>query len=254
MLLALSVSVQGATAEEAGVALVGSSVAGERDSRIVEPLPDFTRFDSVAERKRAFFAWLRPVVETENRRIMKIRQKLDGLDNNNLSADDQQWLRDLFYRYRVPISKWSIAISALKRYVDAVPVELTMAQAANESGWGTSRFARKGNNLFGQWCFKQGCGMVPGERNSSKKHEVRVFATPAASVRAYMYNLNSNRAYEKFRTIRVGLHRMNKPLSAEALAVGLLSYSSRGQAYVDEIRDIIRANRTLMQATGAIVR
>lgn len=237
-----------AQAEDAVVAVADRKMTPiQRDMRIVEPLPDFTSFTSAEEKKQAFFHWLRPVVEAENARIMQLRRRLLSLQGKLLSAEEKSWLRDLFYRYRVPLSQWGSAITVLLRRVDMVPVELALAQAAKESGWGTSRFAIEGNNLFGQWCFRQGCGIVPARRADAAKHEVAVFATPAAAIRAYIHNLNSGHAYTEFRTIRVGLHRMGKPLSANVLVVGLLNYSGQGQAYVDEIRAIVRGNDDLMQ-------
>lgn len=241
-----------AQAEDAVVALAGTPI--QRDARIVEPLPDFTSFTSAEEKKQAFFDWLKPVVEAENARIMQLRQRLLSLQGKLLSAEEKGWLRDLFYRYRVPLSQWSNAINMLLRRVDMVPVELALAQAAKESAWGTSRFAIEGNNLFGQWCFRQGCGIVPARREDEAKHEVAVFATPAAAIRAYMHNLNSGHAYAEFRSIRVGLHRMGKPPSAMVLAAGLLNYSEQRQAYVDKIREFITTNRSLMQGVGAKAR
>lgn len=223
----------------------------QRDGRVVEALPDFTSFNSAEEKKRAFFAYLRPVVEAENEHIRKLRKRLLSLEGKTITLEEEGWLRTLFYRYRVPYSQWGNAIRALKRRVDVVPAELALAQAASESGWGTSRFARMGNNLFGQWCFSKGCGLVPDARADGASHEVKVFATPAASIRAYMHNLNSGSAYEKFRSIRVGLHRMGKAQSASVLVVGLHGYSERGQAYVDEIRALVATNRMLMQRAGA---
>lgn len=153
----------------------------------------------------------------------------------------------MFATYKLPVRLFDHqAWTRLLRRVDVIPVKLVLAQAANESAWGTSRFAREGNNLFGQWCFTKGCGMVPIRRAEGASHEVALFTTPAASVRAYMLNLNSGGAYEHFRKIRIGLKRMNKPQSAIVLAAGLEKYSERGRDYVRSIRDMIRGNENLM--------
>jgi Bax protein len=119
-------------------------------------------------------------------------------------------------------------------------------QAANESAWGRSRFARQGNNYFGQWCYRKGCGIVPARRVPGATHEVRRFASVAESVRAYMNNINRSSAYADFRNIRRSLRVQSKPLDAERLAYGLKSYSERGMAYVHVIRSMIRSNRVLI--------
>ena len=124
-----------------------------------------------------------------------------------------------------------------------MPEWLALMQAANESAWGTSRFAREGNNFFGQWCFRKGCGIVPSRRAKGATHEVAAFKSPAESVRAYMHNLNTGKAYRYLRKIRTGLRRQGKPLTAEVLAAGLDHYSERGHAYVEDLRRMIRVNR-----------
>ena len=117
-----------------------------------------------------------------------------------------------------------------------------LAQAANESAWGTSRFATKGNNLFGQWCFSKGCGLVPRGRVEGASHEVAKFSSPFRSVRAYIQNLNRHPTYQELRDIRQEDRRGKDPLSGVDMAAGLLGYSERGQEYVDEIRAMIHYN------------
>ena len=129
--------------------------------------------------------------------------------------------------------------------VDIIPVSLALAQAANESAWGTSRFAREGNNIFGQWCFDEGCGLVPGQRADDASHEVRSFSSVEASVRAYFRNLNTNPTYEYLRELRAQMRMKGKPLDSRALAQGLLRYSERGHVYISELYDIIRVNDLL---------
>jgi Bax protein len=118
-----------------------------------------------------------------------------------------------------------------------------MAQSANESAWGTSRFARKGNNFFGQWCFRKGCGLVPKQRDANKTHEVAAFDSPEESVKMYIRNLNSNSAYKSLRDLRAKLRRANKPVTGHALAAGLKHYSERGLEYVKELREMISFNK-----------
>ena len=132
--------------------------------------------------------------------------------------------------------------------VDIIPLEMALVQAANESAWGQSRFARDANNYFGQWCYDKGCGLVPLKRASGATHEVRSFATPNLSVRAYMKNINASRAYAEFRDMRRDLRDQHRTLDAELLAMGLKSYSERGMAYVKVIQTMIRSNRKLIQS------
>ncbi|MDQ6987218.1 MAG: glucosaminidase domain-containing protein [Mariprofundaceae bacterium] len=205
-------------------------------------------------RKLRFFALLRPLVQAENARILKLRQHLLALQKQ-AGAYSKDQLRDFrvwAQHYRVPLigkPQSSFWAHLLKR-VDVVPLELALAQAANESAWGTSRFSRQGNNFFGQWCFKKGCGLVPTRRNSSATHEVKVFASPDESVRAYIHNLNTTGVYRSLRGIRLHLRRAKQPLDAMLLASGLFAYSERGAAYVKSIRKIIRRNRALMLSAG----
>ena len=130
----------------------------------------------------------------------------------------------------------------LIRRVDVIPTSLVLAQAANESAWGTSRFAREGNNIFGQWCFDEGCGLVPNRRGEDASHEVRAFASVEAAVRAYFRNLNTHPSYEDLRTLRASMRMQGLPLNSMVLARGLTRYSERGMDYVLELQDMIRIN------------
>ena len=116
-------------------------------------------------------------------------------------------------------------------------------QAANESAWGTSRFARIGLNFFGQWCYKKGCGMVPRRRNSEAEHEVAAFKSVRAAVSSYFKNINTHNAYKELRTIREDLRAQQKPILATKLTYGLMSYSERGEAYIEELNTMINQNR-----------
>ncbi|MCH2098860.1 MAG: glucosaminidase domain-containing protein, partial [Pseudomonadales bacterium] len=126
--------------------------------------------------------------------------------------------------------------------VDVIPPSLVLAQAATESAWGTSRFARKANNLFGEWCFTAGCGLVPNHRSQGATHEVERFATVSASIDSYFHNLNSHPAYAELRAIRARAREAAATISGADLAAGLMLYSERGEDYVDELRQIIRVN------------
>lgn len=226
------------------LSILPADAAPEQKNEI--SLPSFSE-SGTFHRKRAFFNYLKPIVEYENRRIREQRSRLLDLKNNPWTDEDRAWLERMFIAYKLPVRLDDLQLwNQLLRRADVVPAELVLAQAANESAWGRSRFAREGNNLFGQWCFTEGCGLVPKQRAEGARHEVALFETPAASVRAYLLNLNSGSAYKKFRNIRVGLKRMNRPQSAMVLAAGLENYSERGKSYIESIRAIIRGNENLM--------
>jgi Bax protein len=127
--------------------------------------------------------------------------------------------------------------------VNIIPPAMALAQAAKESGWGTSRFASDGNNYFGQWCYKPGCGLIPKARKTGKSHEVAVFNSAKESVQAYMHNINTHQAYDELRAIRAKLQKTGKPLSGLDLLQGLHAYSERGQIYVKELESMIQFNQ-----------
>lgn len=209
-----------------------------------EKLPDFSGYQDTTEKKAAFFSFLYPRIVLANSRILIERDYLDSLtQKDTLSKQEHTWLAAQSKRLRVdeePGSPEQFAL--LKKRLDVIPPSLIMAQAANESAWGTSRFARRGNNLFGQWCFSKGCGLVPLSRVEGASHEVAAFPTPYHSVRAYIQNLNRHNSYQVLRDTRLNDRHANKQLSGLSLARGLISYSERGEEYVDEIRSMIRYN------------
>jgi len=212
--------------------------------------PDFAAFKDVKAKKKAFFGFMRPFVDIENAAILKDRERLLMLRKasaESLGAKDRQWIEATADRYGLgsPLSKPKAWDKLLAR-VDIVPYPLVLAQSANESAWGTSRFARKGHNFFGQWCFSKGCGIVPSRRDAGSKHEVAVFKSAQHSVRAYLKNINTGRVYAGLRKIRAEQRAKGEALAASALAGGLTKYSERGAAYVKEIRSMIRTNTKLM--------
>jgi len=207
-------------------------------------LPDFSGYSDTTEKKVAFFSFLYPRIVLANSRILIERDYLDSLSQKNvLSKKEHAWLAAQAKRLRVdeePGSPEQFAL--LRKRLDVIPPSLILAQAANESAWGTSRFALRGNNLFGQWCFSKGCGLVPLSRAEGANHEVATFASPYHSVRAYIQNLNRHGSYKGLRDTRLDDREAGDPLSGLALARGLISYSERGEEYVDEIRSMIRYN------------
>lgn len=184
--------------------------------------------------------------EISNRDIMLQRQKLLNLYHQfvigkNFDKAQNTWLNDLANQYKLKsfdslsVTDWRTLISR----VDIIPNSLVLAQAINESAWGTSRFATKGNNYFGQWCFTQGCGLVPKRRSAGETFEVATYPSAMASIRAYMSNLNTNPVYKLFRTQRHLLRLAGEPLYGLNLAGSLINYSTRRQQYVNMIRGVI---------------
>lgn len=211
-------------------------------------LPKFSKIKDVKEKKRQFFAFLRPVVEKQNQRILSNRERLlsikaSYLEKSVVSDKDKRFIDKMNRTYK-NTSEFDVLtqIDQLLLKVDIVPIPLVLVQAANESAWGTSRFARIGLNFFGMWCFEKGCGMVPRSRNDGAFHEVAAFTSVEEAIRKYLHNINTNNAYEAFRDIRAQLRLEELPLNSEELAKGLLSYSERGNDYIIEITDMIRHN------------
>jgi Bax protein len=201
---------------------------------------------SVSEKKANFFAFLQPLIVKANAGVLLQREQLTDIQANVSELDDEQVevLSTLLKTYRVD-SKLSLEqqIQALDIKVNTIPAALVLAQAANESAWGTSRFAREGNNFFGQWCFSKGCGIVPNSRNSGAIHEVASFDNPFDSVKSYIRNLNSHPTYKLLRTLRQQAIDNGQAASGEILAQGLIGYSERGEEYVKEIQSMIRYNK-----------
>ncbi|GLX85432.1 glycoside hydrolase family 73 [Thalassotalea loyana] len=230
-----------------------SSAVTETEEKLDQPyigkVPNFGQYKDVKQKKTAFFNYLRPVVVEKNNQILAHRTKLLtfaerlGLEDV-LSDEDVMWLNELAKQYRVKnIHSPMLKIQKLLNRVDIVPVELVLVQGANESAWGTSRFAREGLNLFGMWCYRKGCGIVPSSRTEGMTHEVASYDSLEQAVSAYLRNLNTNHAYLVFRNIREQLRASGQPLSAEILATGLLPYSERGSDYVLELTNMLRHNQ-----------
>ncbi len=211
-----------------------------------ERMPDFSAYKAGGPRKTAFFEYIYPRVVAANDEVQQQRERLISIAEDSTPGWlDRRWLTKTAQAYGLEIDKEDSqqVIGPLLKRIDTIPPSLAIAQAAKESGWGTSRFAREANNLFGEWCFEPGCGLVPAKRRPGKVHEVRAFDSPTASISSYLRNLNTHDAYRKLRAMRSKLRAEGKTISGNALAAGLIGYSQRGQAYVDEIRQIIRTNR-----------
>ena len=211
----------------------------------LEALPrDLADVSSTNARKRLFVQVVLPFILRVNEEIAAARWRVERLGDrvmwaDALSAADREWLVAMADFYgAVPFD-----VPDLLSRLDIVPPSLALAQAAEESGWGTSRFVREGNALFGQYTYKAKPGMVPARRDADKRHRVRSHENLLDAVRAYVHNLNTHWAYQDFRSARAGLRRAGSPITGDALAGELRQYSERRAAYVQAIRQIIRQNR-----------
>lgn len=204
----------------------------------------YSEIQDIDEYKRRFVQIVLPLLLVENRRVRRQRASILGVlarerSDIALRPSQQDFLRDLKVLYRTAGG----TTEALIYRVDAVAPSLALAQAAEESFWGRSRFAREGNALFGQWTYDASIGLVPKERPQNAEYLVRKFAGLRASVRAYLINLNTHPAYEDFRERRAGMRENGETLDGHKLTWGLRDYSQRGEAYTASLQAIIRVNR-----------
>ena len=211
------------------------------------PLPDFSGYSDVKQKKTAFFDYMLPLVAAGNQSIAEQREELQEMAGGDadLSFFQQRNLLQLADRYAVDTegADNQQIIDQLLLRVAPLPPSLVLAQAAIESAWGTSRFALQGNNLFGQWCYQKGCGMVPLRRSAESRHEVASFGSVGDAVKAYLYNLNTHRAYKDLRVLRAELSSSEGGATGHQLAQTLLYYSELRQVYVDEVQAVIRINK-----------
>ena len=211
--------------------------------------PNFGQIRNANQRKEAFYEYLVPMIHKANQEIVLERRWLLTLTDRlmrgqALSSYQFTELARVEKRYSIHNRQMSAAqrIDALLLRVDVVPASLVVAQAAKESGWGTSRFATEGNNFFGIWCFNQGCGLKPLRRNIDLTHEVATFGTVEQGVRYYVRTINRHDAYDDLRSLRARAREQAQLLQGEELANGLIRYSERGSAYVQEVQSMIRYN------------
>ena len=212
---------------------------------LVNKVPaDLAAIESASERKRLFIQLALPIILHVNEKILADRERLVALGEEVArsgrisAADDRQWFDDLARRYGLETPD----MDALLRRVDIIPPSLALAQGAEESGWGTSRFVREGNAIFGQRTYVKGSGLVPERRDSDKTHEVKAFEGLVESVASYMTNLNTHAAYDEFRTVRARQRAARGYMDAHTLVAALDRYSERGDAYISTIRSIIETN------------
>lgn len=194
-------------------------------------------------RKKLFLSVALPLILEANTHVAVERRMLRYVSAMIRSGQTppqnlRSWLERLARRYGTEPDR----LDVLLERVDVVPVSLALAQAAIESGWGTSRFARQGNAIFGQWTTAGGDGLVPSAREEGKTHKVRSFDRLSESVAAYLLNLNTHRAYAKFRALRKEARRRGERPDGWTLALGLDAYSEKGEEYVELLREMIRVN------------
>jgi Bax protein len=198
---------------------------------------------SVAERKQIFLRIILPLALRVNEEIAARRDRLLSIQSNEYAGvpatpTQQKWVEKMMKRYRVDGG----GIAALLERIDIIPPSLILAQSAEESGWGTSRFVRKGNALFGQWAYNEEEGIVPEDREMGKTHVIKAFDTLMDSVRAYAVNINSHPAYEALREDRANLRAQGSDITGWELAKTLIKYSERGEDYVQSLHLIMKAN------------
>jgi len=209
----------------------------------------------VRMKKEVFFRVLAPLILRSNELIMQDRVRLQSISEG--SEVDSAWLSDLGKRYRVlesaddPVGPDQI--KELIKRVDIVPPPLAMAQTAEESGWGTSRFADQGNAMFGQWAWGENAIKPEQQRAGKGNYGIAAFDSPQGSVNGYMLNINSHRAYAPLRDKRAAMRAKGQEPTGKALAATLLNYSERGQHYVDTLNSIMSYNKLYEIEEGYLV-
>ncbi len=230
---------------ELGYEIEGVRQHGRVPRLFLASLPaDIHNLAGVSKRKITFIKSTLPLILHVNELILQDRQRLEDIRDrvavgDELSADDSAWLEEIADLYGADRAD----PAALLKRVDIIPPSLAIAQAAEESGWGTSRFAREGNALFGQRAYKaHKKGIVPHNRDEGKTFRVRAFDHLIDGVKAYAHNLNSHFAYKDFRAARAGMRAESGRVDGYRLAGALQRYSERGADYISTIRLIMRAN------------
>ena len=216
-----------------------------RSKKLVKPIyftqfpKDLDALESTQLKKETFIKIVLPLVVAENERILADREKLKILSNKKFTTEqEKQWLRQKLLEYKVKKGD----LKELLARMDIIPTSIALAQAAKESGWGTSRFALEGNAIFGQWTWS-GQGIAPLDRASNKSHKILKFPILRASVKAYKNNLNTHRSYSKFREKRLNLRENKKKISGLELTETLNNYAQTGSEYTKILNQIIKQNR-----------
>ena len=199
-----------------------------------ERAPDFEKITDVKARKKAFFGYLLPEIQRQNSEIIELRNRI----KDERMSDNKMTALKKYYKFKDDAS-----IEDLLSSIDIVPTSLVLAQAAYESSWGRSRFAKYYHNYFGLWCFKKGCGVVPLRRDKKATHEVAKFASLSKGIAYYIRSINRNSAYETLRKIRKHKRDTQQPITGMGLAEGLENYAEIGYDYVETVQSIIKYNK-----------
>jgi len=217
---------------------------GVRAGQKVKPIyltklpKDIISLGDTRKKRELFIKIVLPLILDENEKIKDDREKLFKILRKNFNTvGERVWLKRRFKEYKIADQD----LSELKMRMDIIPVSIALAQAANESGWGTSRFALEGNALFGQWTYSKK-GISPKNKDPDKSHKVLQFQILKASVKAYKNNLNTHNAYKEFRETRAKLREENNKINGLDLTKYLKNYASIGKRYVEILEMIIRNN------------
>ena len=215
-----------------------------RDTKLVKPIDigllpnEIKNIDNTKKRKEMFIKIVLPLIVKENNKIRIDRKRLFTILSKNSNTDiEKKWLEKKYKQYGVRQND----LSTLKIRMDEIPVSLAIAQAAKETGWGTSRFALKGNALFGQWTWS-GDGLKPKNAEKGEEHKVMKFHSLQLSVRAYLRNLNTHSSYKNLRKARTELRNRNKLLDSIVLSNHLDKYAETGNEYIQVLQKIIMQN------------
>ena len=199
---------------------------------------EIKKIENIKKRKEFFIQIVLPLILKENNNIKLDRKRLFSIINKSNNTDlEKKWIEKKYKQYGVP----SKDLSILKIRMDEIPASLAIAQAAKETGWGTSRFAQEGNALFGQWTWS-GEGLKPKDSEKDEGHKVMKFNVLQASVRAYQRNLNTHSSYKDFRQERARLRDSGEPLDSIILSEFLDEYAETGDEYVEVLKKIIKQN------------
>jgi len=216
-----------------------------RKKKLVKPISlsllpqEMKMIENAKTRKNLFIKIILPLVIKENNNIKLERKKLFNIINkSNNTSLEKKWLKKKFKQYGVRDNDLSI----LKIRMDEIPTSLAIAQAAKETGWGTSRFAQEGNALFGQWTWS-GEGIKPLGADDNTTHKVMKFKVLQASVKAYHRNINTHSSYKGFRNLRAELRDEGKELDSIILSEHLDKYAETGKVYVKILQQIIKQNQ-----------
>ena len=200
---------------------------------------DINTLGNTKQKKNLFIQIVLPLILAENKKITDDRKKLFNIVSKNFNTiGERTWIKRRFKEYKVEDSD----LAELKTRMDIIPASIAIAQAAKESGWGTSRFALEGNALFGQWTWSKSAGIEPIDQDEDKNHKILAFQILRASVKAYKNNLNTHNGYKEFREARAKLRQEEKKVTGLDLSKFLNRYAATGKEYTKIIEKIILQN------------